>query len=106
MSSHRPFRVLGTTLLAVLALTESTDLRADALVVTTAMKAATIAEVFIEDAAVRVELEVGMTDIPAFGNLLPDQLLRKFGTEPGASLAGTAGFSATCSWRVMGSVGH
>ena len=48
---------------------------ADALVRTQAMRATTIAEIFVEDGRVRVELEIGEGDLAAFRNLLPDELL-------------------------------
>jgi hypothetical protein len=46
---------------------------ADALVVTRAMQASTIAEIFVEREQIRVELEVGAPDLPAFANCLPDR---------------------------------
>ena len=46
---------------------------ADVLVVTRAMTAPTVAEVFVEEDAVRVELEVGGADLLAFADLLPDE---------------------------------
>ena len=56
----------------------------DAIVVTKAMSATTIAEVFVEDEVVRVELEIGPADLPAFANLLPDDIYRRleFGDQP------------------------
>jgi len=54
----------------------------DAIVRNQAMKASTIAEFFIEDEQVRVELEVGMDDLPAFQNLLPDSIYEKMGFAP------------------------
>ena len=42
--------------------------RADALVVTQAMKASTIAEYDVDDSGVRLELEVGADDVKAFRN--------------------------------------
>ena len=54
---------------------------ADAIVVTKAMKADTIAEVFVESSSVRVEMEIGPPDIGVFRNLLPDEVYRKFGFE-------------------------
>lgn len=42
--------------------------QADA-VVTTAVKAPSVAEIFIEERGVRVELEIGVSDIPAFLSL-------------------------------------
>ena len=53
---------------------------ADALMVSSAMKSSTIAEVFIEQEAVRVELEIGMGDIPAFKNILPQDYAMGSGT--------------------------
>ncbi|TWT81373.1 hypothetical protein CA13_28250 [Planctomycetes bacterium CA13] len=50
---------------------------ADALVVTRAMNASTIAEIFVEEEVVRVELEIGSDDVAAFKNLLPDELYEK-----------------------------
>ncbi len=54
---------------------------ADALVVTRAMKASTIAEIFVEPGEVRIELEVGAADIEAFKNLLPDELYERIAGE-------------------------
>jgi len=45
---------------------------ADAIVRSQAMKASTIAEFFIEDDHVRIELEVGLNDLPAFQKIMPD----------------------------------
>jgi hypothetical protein len=55
---------------------------ADAIVRSQAMKASTIAEFFIEDEQVRIELEVGMNDLPAFQNILPDSIYEKMGFAP------------------------
>jgi len=41
------------------------------------MKASTISEIFVEQEAVRVELEIGIDDLPAFQNLLPDDLYER-----------------------------
>lgn len=43
----------------------------DALVVTKAMQASTIAEIFVEQNQIRVELEVGPSDRAAFANIIP-----------------------------------
>jgi hypothetical protein len=53
--------------------------RADAIIVSRAMKASTIAEVFVEPGMVRTELEIGLADLRAFRNLLPDELYLKLG---------------------------
>lgn len=68
-------RFLTIALLLVLA-PVSTCL-ADALMVTRAMKASTIAEISVESDEIRVELEVGTEDFEAFANLLPDKVYEK-----------------------------
>ena len=66
------------TAIVILACSAIEDpVRADALMVTRAMKASTIAEVFIEDQRVLVELEIGTDDLGAFANVLPDDLYAK-----------------------------
>jgi hypothetical protein len=50
---------------------------ADAIVRTQAMLAGTIAEYFVEEDRVRVALEIGVADLEAFANLLPDELYEK-----------------------------
>ena len=50
---------------------------ADAIVRTQAMFATTIAEIFVEPDRVRVELEIGLADIEAFENLLPDEIFAR-----------------------------
>jgi hypothetical protein len=56
--------------------------RPDALVITRAMTATTIAEIFVEDDHVRLELEIGLPDLAAFPSLLPDPLYERLGHEP------------------------
>jgi len=51
--------------------------QADAIINTRAMTASTIAEIFVENDQVRVELEIGVGDLEAFRNLLPNDLLRR-----------------------------
>lgn len=55
---------------------------ADAIMISRAMTATTIAEVFVEESQVRVELEIGIPDREPFRNLLPDELLREGETLP------------------------
>jgi hypothetical protein len=57
---------------------------ADAIVRSTAMFADTIAEYFVEEDHVRLELEIGEADIDSFRNLLPDQIYQQlgFGDDP------------------------
>ncbi len=52
---------------------------ADAIVRTQAMFADTIAEYFVEDDLVRLELEIGQNDVSAFRNLLPDDIYQRLG---------------------------
>ena len=49
----------------------------DALVVTRAMTASTIAQIYVENREVRVEFEIGAADLKVFANLLPDDLYTK-----------------------------
>lgn len=67
---------------SVLVLICATDAAADAIVVTRAMRASTIAEIFVEAKSIRVELEIGVSDLDRFPNLLPDELYLKLGHEP------------------------
>ncbi len=68
-------RLVAPAILAVILL--AGPAMADALVVTRAMQASTIAEVFIEDEEIRVQFEVGVADIRAFKNLLPQESYEK-----------------------------
>ncbi len=54
----------------------------DALIVTRAMKAKTISEIFIEADGIRVELEIGVPGLEAFRNLLPDEIYQRMGFDP------------------------
>ncbi len=71
-----------TLLLAALGIFVSTTLTSDALVITRAMLASSIAEVFIREDSVVVELEIGGSDLEAFENLLPDELYERMGNDP------------------------
>jgi hypothetical protein len=55
---------------------------ADAIVRTQAMLASTIAEFFVEEGRISVELEIGLSDLEAFRNLLPDDIYEKLGNAP------------------------
>ena len=54
----------------------------DAIVITKAMTASTVAEIFIGDESIRVEVEIGWRDLPGFRNLMPDGVLERLGLEP------------------------
>ena len=56
-------------------------LRSDPLVIIRAMTATTIAEVYVEPDSVVVELEIGLADLDAFRNLMPDQIYERLGHE-------------------------
>ena len=62
-----------------------TLVRADAIVVPQAMFATTIVEYFVEDDHVRVELEIGMQDLQAFRNILPESIYAKLGNPAAAA---------------------
>ena len=51
--------------------------QADAVIRSQAMRASTIAEYFIDEGHVRLELEIGMGDLEAFRNLLPEKILER-----------------------------
>ena len=55
---------------------------ADAIVVSQAMFADSIAEYMVEEDHVRVELEIGAGDVGAFRNLMPDALYEQLGHAP------------------------
>ena len=55
----------------------------DAIVVTRAGAASTIAELFVESDGMRVEIEVGAGGLEAFANLFPDEVCKALGLEPG-----------------------
>ena len=65
--------------LATLLLAGATPAAADAIVITQAMKASTIAEIFVEESSIRVEIEIGGRDLPAFHNLMPDSVNERMG---------------------------
>jgi hypothetical protein len=70
------------TLVAGLASTLPNRAFADAIMVTRAMTADTIAEIFIEGDSVRVDLEIGARDLEGFAELLPDDLYEQLGHAP------------------------
>ncbi len=64
--------LLGLPAAFLLVVGVSSPLQADAVVVTRAMLASTIAEIYVENNEVRTEIEIGPADLAAFVNLLPD----------------------------------
>ena len=71
--SHRLALFLTVTVICCL---PARTALADAIVVTKAMTASTVVEVFIEESEIRVEMEIGVADLLAFHNLLPDEIGR------------------------------
>jgi hypothetical protein len=57
-------------------------LGSDAIVITKAMTASTIAQLFVEQDSVRVVLEIGVQDLEGFRDLLPDALYQRLGHDP------------------------
>ena len=55
---------------------------ADAIVVTKAMKASTIAEIFVQQNSVQIELEIGLADLSAFDDILSDEIYARLGNAP------------------------
>ena len=53
--------------------------RADALMVNRSVEASNIAQYYIDERGVRVELEIGLNSIDAFRNLLPDAIYQRLG---------------------------
>lgn len=82
---------LSLTLIGML--TFPSLVRSDALVITMAMNATTIAEFFVEEEGVTVELAIGVADLMGFADLLPEEIYAALmraasetatGSEPGA----------------------
>lgn len=57
--------------------TWASQAHADAIVVTRAMRASTIAEVFVNENEVSVKIEIGADDVAAFANILPDDFYER-----------------------------
>jgi len=74
-------RSIAVLVLLVLCLGMAPPAGADAIVVTKAMTASTIAEIFISEDAIRVDLEIGGPDLQGFRNLMPDGVYERMGYE-------------------------
>jgi hypothetical protein len=57
----------------------------DAIIRTQAMFASTIAEFYVEDDGILLELEIGPEDLQAFRNLFPDEIYERLGHPPRAA---------------------
>ena len=71
---------------------------ADAVVITRAMQASTIVEIFIDEEQVRAEIEIGAADVAAFANVLPDKLYEKVTGHRGRSTSGIGRSSNLTGW--------
>ena len=81
--SHSSNAIVLTLALVILVVAGAPGtVRADAIVVTKAMTASTIAEIFVEEGSVRVELEIGIADLGGFRNLMPDDIYERMGFDP------------------------
>ncbi len=58
-----------------------TRLDSDALVITKAMTASTIVEIWVKEGSITVELEIGVQDLQGFRNLVPDGIYKRLGHE-------------------------
>ncbi|MCZ6573036.1 MAG: hypothetical protein O7C98_07695 [Planctomycetota bacterium] len=72
----------------------------DALVVTRAMKAGTIAEIFVEQGNIRVELEIGAADLESFGNVLADAMRAEGGESLPSAPTGKGTRLFAAGWEV------
>jgi hypothetical protein len=79
---HLEVRSIARLVLLVSCFLNPAVARADAIVVTKAMTASTIAEIFIAEGTIRVELEIGGRDLPGFRNLMPDGVWERMGYQP------------------------
>ena len=59
-----------------------TGILADAIIRTQAMLATTIAEIFVDERGVVLELEIGLADLEAFSNIMPNEIYERLGNEP------------------------
>jgi hypothetical protein len=75
-------RLAPLLLIPILVLASGHTARADAIVRSQAMFASTIAEFMVEEEGIELELEIGLTDLEAFRNLLPDEIYQELGHPP------------------------
>jgi hypothetical protein len=66
---------------AILCCLPAGSAHADAIVVTKAMTASTVVEISIEETEIVVEMEIGVADLMAFHNLLPDEMRAQMGLD-------------------------
>ncbi len=93
-ASVRALTIAGLLLVALFALLAPSTASADAVVRTQAMLASTIAEIFLRDDRIDVEIEIGVRDLPSFRNLLPNEIYERLGHDPEAFAERLARFFA------------
>lgn len=81
-SFTRKRNALCAVVIALVASLVPAGVESDALVVTRAMLASTVSEIFVHEDSVVVELAVGVQDVESFANLLPNELYERLGLEP------------------------
>ena len=79
MPVNKPLSRISFGVLVVALLLTSTNAAADAIMRSQAMFANTIAEYYVEDDHIRLELEIGVDDVGSFRNLIPDALYQRLG---------------------------
>ena len=78
---HADFRITVIVVAFFLAALTPLVVSADAIVITKAMTATTVVEISIEESEIVVEMEIGVVDLLAFHNLLPDEMRAQMGLE-------------------------
>ncbi|MEE8459602.1 MAG: hypothetical protein V3S08_07000, partial [Phycisphaerales bacterium] len=68
-----------TSIACLVVLAGCSSAMADAVVVVRAMTASTVMEAFLDESMLRVEIEMSIADVPAFVNLLPDEIYDELG---------------------------
>jgi hypothetical protein len=76
-----PFGLATLLIATFLCCLATGTVHADAIVVTKAMTATTVVEISIEETEITVDLEIGVADLMAFHNLLPDEMRARMGLE-------------------------
>jgi hypothetical protein len=66
--------LVGVIILGVVHLLVPVSGWSDAIIRTQAMQAGAIAQYFVDESGIRLELEIGLTELESFQNLLPDEL--------------------------------
>ena len=79
MPVNQPLSRIFVGILAIALQLTISNVAADAVIRSRAMFADTIAEYYVEDDHIRLELEIGVDDVGSFRNLIPDALYQRLG---------------------------